>query len=63
MSLIFFSAVSVDTSSAVKNIAENLFNFALSFSGDSKNIPISTIEMWFRNTQSKLAQNPYYFNK
>ena len=59
-----FSAVSMDASSMVKNMAENLFNFCSSFaSGDSSSVPISTIEMWFRNTQQKLAQNPNLFKK
>lgn len=58
------SAVSMDASSMVKNMAENLFNFCSSFaSGDSSSVPISTIEMWFRNTQQKLAQNPNLFKK
>jgi len=60
----FTPAVSMDASSMVKNMAENLFNFCSSFaSGDSSSVPISTIEMWFRNTQQKLAQNPNLFKK
>ena len=54
----------MDASSMVKNMAENLFNFCSSFaSGDSSSVPISTIEMWFRNTQQKLAKNPNLFKK
>ena len=47
----------------MKNMAENLFNYAMSFTSDSKSIPISTIEMWFRNTQAKLSNDPNYFKK
>ena len=58
-----FQAVSQDVGSMMKTMAENLFNYAMSFTSDSKSIPISTIEMWFRNTQAKLSKDPNYFKK
>ena len=42
--------------SAAMNMAKNLFNHVMSFSNDSKTVSISSIEMWLRSTETKLAQ-------